>query len=44
MHGVIVQAFAERIRAGLMELEQVPQAYQAEVQTLIDKNEESDGA
>jgi len=35
MHGVIVQAFAERIKAGLMELEQVPEAYRNDVEEIL---------
>jgi len=36
MHGVIVQAFAERIKAGLMELEQVPQVFRGDVAKLLE--------
>jgi len=35
MHGVIVQAFAERIKAGLMELEQVPQVFRGDVEQVL---------
>ena len=35
MHGVIVQAFAERIKAGLMELEQVPEVYRKDVEEIV---------
>jgi len=35
MHGVIVQAFAERIKAGLMELEQVPEVYRNDVEEIL---------
>ena len=41
---IVVNALYNRIKAGQLTIEQVPQAYQAEVQALIDKNEESDGA
>lgn len=41
---VIINALYNRIKAGQLTIEQLPQAYQAEVQALIDKdNEESDG-
>ena len=35
MHDVIVQAFAERIKAGLMELEQVPEVYRNDVEEIL---------
>ena len=35
MHDVIVQAFAERIKAGLMELEQVPDVYRNDVEEIL---------
>ena len=35
MHGVIVQAFAERSKAGLMELEQVPEVYRHDVEQVL---------
>lgn len=41
---IVVNALYNRIKAGQMTVEQVPEAYRAEVQALIDKNEESDGA
>ena len=42
---IVVNALYNRIKAGQLTIEQVPQAHQAEVQALIDKdNEESDGA
>ena len=42
---IVVNALYNRIKAGQLTIEQVPQAYQAEVQALIDKDsKESDGA
>lgn len=35
MHDVIVRAFAERIKAGLMELEQVPEVYRNDVEEIV---------
>ena len=35
MHDVIAQAFAERIKAGLMELEQVPEVYRNDVEEIL---------